>query len=114
MRAAVEETLNAKSQAISQAAAPAATTFEHRPHLHAAASAQGAEVRNESAGRNQVPGHQHGVPADAWNTKRGDQDREVLPIKDEACFVMARACELFAMDLAKRSELVLEDGKRAR
>ena len=30
-------------------------------------------------------------------------------IEDEACFVMARACELFAMDLARRGELVVQD-----
>ena len=47
------------------------------------------------------------------HSEQNDTQDKIL-IKDEACFVMARACELFAMDLAKRSELTLEDGKRAR
>ena len=43
-----------------------------------------------------------------------DENRETFAIRDDACYVMARACEMFAMDLTKRSELVMEDQKRAR
>jgi len=43
-----------------------------------------------------------------------DRDDETFAIRADACYVMARACELFAMDMTKRSELVLEDNTRAR
>jgi hypothetical protein len=57
-------------------------------------------------------GSQEGVHKD----RGGDEDdnRETFAIRDDACYVMARACEMFAMDLTKRSELVMEDQKRAR
>ena len=106
MRVAVEETLDTKCQVASQA--DSARTFELYPHSRA--SGEGAAAGNVRHRKDLVPGSRHDVPADVL----GRKDIEGLPIKDEACFVMARACELFAMDLAKRSELVLEDGKRPR
>jgi hypothetical protein len=106
MRVAVEETLDTKCQVALQA--DSARTFESHPHSRA--SGEGAAAGNFRHREDLVPGSRHDVPADVLDRK----DSGGLPIKDEACFVMARACELFAMDLAKRSELVLEDGKRAR
>jgi hypothetical protein len=90
-----------------------------KEHTHPGLLQGGAALRvsgsDARAGRDADRESQHRKqPESLTMDKRDGETAGGIFIKEEACYVMARACELFAMDLAKRSELVMQDAKRAR
>ena len=109
MRAAVSETVQGHERDQAREQVAAQTLLAPFPRLGAGGGFSGARRDGVAvaAGANGSGAQPAGV---------GEQDAEWdgdrFQIKEDACFVMARACELFVMDVAKRSELAMEDTKR--
>jgi hypothetical protein len=112
MRAALRETVADSRSQDTILGRPAVRGPAH-PHFvplsSSASGRDGGAGSNAHGGKEPAATSAHGHSAGSQAEGHGDEDKTSLCIRDDACFVMARACELFAMDIAKRSELVLED-----
>jgi hypothetical protein len=119
MRAAVEETVSEHRRDLLQGEAAAKGSVAHHgaPSSFSRARGEGAAGSSLHPGRDgagtlsraanvRVQQGMGGRTGEAEQQRIRDQgldtSGEAFLIKDEACFVMARACELFAMDVAKR------------
>ena len=119
MRAAVEETVSEHRKDLlkGEAAAKGSVAHHGAPSSFLRARGDGAAGSSLHLGRDgagtlsraanvRVQQGTDGRTGEAEQQRIRDQgvdtSGEAFLIKDEACFVMARACELFAMDVAKR------------